>query len=242
MRLDLYLFEKGLLPSRARAKEAILSGEVAVNGKVCEKPALTVTDEDDVTLVGGDVSRFVSRGGRKLDFALRHFGVSPAGCVAIDIGASTGGFTDCLLQYGAARVYAVDSGSMQLSERLSSDPRVVKMENTNARYLTPTLFSPLPTLAVLDVSFISQTMIHAALAAILPKDSLFVSLIKPQFEAGRAALSKKGIVRAEKDREAAIRRVLLSATASGFASLGVTVSPILGGSGNTEYLALFRRN
>ncbi len=241
MRLDLYLFQNGLLPSRARAKEAILAGEVLLNGVPCRKPAELVTEADDVALLSGEVSRFVSRGGRKLEAALIYFGVSPKGRVCLDIGASTGGFTDCLLQYGAARVYAVDSGTMQLAEKLATDMRVVKMENTNARYLTPSLFDPTPSLAVMDVSFISQTLLHPMLAAVLPKGGLFLSLIKPQFEAGRQALSKKGIVRARKDREASVRRVVDSCAASGFRSHGVMESPITGGSGNYEYLALFER-
>ncbi len=239
MRLDNALAVRGLCSTRSKAKEAILAGEVTVNGVICRKPSAAVEDGDAIALAGDEVTRYVSRGGRKLEAALAAFAISPTGKTALDIGASTGGFTDCLLQKGAHLVYAVDSGSSQLSDSLMQDGRVISMENTNARYLTRDMFPEVPSLAVMDVSFISQTLLHPAISAILPTGGCLVSLIKPQFEAGRAALSKKGVVRELRDREHAVARVIASAEACGLRCMGRMESPITGGDGNTEYLAYF---
>lgn len=212
---------------------------VELNGKIADKPATPVDDTATVRIL--DTLRYVSRGGLKLEAALAAFDVNPAGRVALDIGASSGGFTDCLLQNGATLVYALDSGTDQLAASLRADPRVRCREHCNARYLQPSDFEQTPTLAVMDVSFISQTLILPAIAAVLPDGGELVSLIKPQFEAGRAAIGKGGIVRSDADRAAAVRRVTECAEALGLTHLGTIPSPIRGGDGNIEYLAHFKK-
>ena len=184
---------------------------------------------------------YVSRGGEKLAAALSTFALSPAGCCALDIGASSGGFTDCLLQHGAARVLAVDAGHGQLAASLLDDPRVLSIEQYNARFMKREDFPDLPTFAVMDVSFISATLILPALASLLPQGAHFVCLIKPQFEVGREGLGKGGIVKDERLRRTAVSRVVAAAAAVGLAHLGTIDSPILGGDGNHEYLAAFRK-
>lgn len=237
MRLDEYLVVSALAPSRSRAKALIVSGAVTVNGKTIRKPAFFVSEKDAVTV--SSPFRYVSRGGEKLAAALAAFSVSCEGRVVLDIGASSGGFTDCARQNGAALVYAVENGHGQLAESLLADPAVISMEHYNARCLQRTDFSPIPTLAVMDVSFISQTLILPALAEVLPAGGELISLIKPQFEAGRSAVGRGGLVRREEDRRSAIARVVASAGTCGFSHRGVIVSPILGGDGNVEYLSYF---
>lgn len=239
MRLDLYLQEKGHAPTRSRAKTMIEGGMVEVDGKIVDKPSFSVDEGCAIRIL--DTLRYVSRGGLKLEAALAAFGVDPTGRVALDIGASSGGFTDCLLQSGAVLVYAIDSGSGQLAPTLRQDPRVVLREHCNARYITPDDFERTPTLCVIDVSFISQTLILPAIAQILPEGGELISLIKPQFEAGRGAIGKGGIVRSDKDRAAAILRVITSAEALSLTHLKTIPSPIRGGDGNIEYLAHFRK-
>ncbi|MBQ7377240.1 MAG: TlyA family RNA methyltransferase [Clostridia bacterium] len=241
MRLDIALTERGLVTTRTRAKAAILEGAVKVGGKIADKPSLEVSADDVIELVPSSALRYVSRGGLKLEAALSAFPVSTCDRVAIDIGASSGGFTDCLLQNGAKKVYAVDSGSGQLAQHLRTDPRVFSIENTNARYLDRSLFADV-TLAVMDVSFISQTMILPAIADILPSGGELISLIKPQFEVGRAHIGKGGIVRKESARKEAIDRVKDAATLLGLSFQGIIESPICGGDGNVEYLAYFRKD
>ena len=237
MRIDVYLFEKGYAISRTRARMMIEAGDVSVNGIPVLRPAFAVEGDEDIQVT--DSLRYVSRGGLKLEAALDAFSVSPHGRAVLDIGASSGGFTDCVLQRGAKLVYAVDSGSGQLVPSLRTDPRVICRENCNARYLKAGDFAERPTLAVMDVSFISQTLIHPAVSAVLPSGGEFIALIKPQFEAGRAAVGRGGIVKKESDRRASVARVVASAQACGFQSMGVIPSPILGGDGNTEYLGYF---
>ena len=243
MRLDLYLVQAGLARSRTEAADLIAEGAVTVEGRVRTKPSFPIDEATPVTAVA--ISRaahpFVSRGGEKLAAALAAFSLSPAGCVALDIGASSGGFTDCLLQNGATRVYALDVGEGQLVPSLASDPRVISMEHYNARFLRSEDFSPLPTFATMDVSFISQTLILPALAALLPDGSPFVTLIKPQFEVGRDGIGKGGIVRDARLRELAVTRVVAAAAAAGLSHLGTIDSPILGKDGNHEFLAAFIR-
>lgn len=241
MRLDVYLVEKGLAVSRAKAQEFIKNGSVLVCGKVISKPSYEMDERETAEVLANPLQRYVGRGGLKLEAALSAFRIPVKGHVALDVGASSGGFTDCLLQNGAERVYAVDSGSGQLHPTLLADERVENRENTNARYLSATDFSPRPTLAVMDVSFISQTLIHAALAEVLPAGGMLVTLIKPQFELDRAALDKKGIVKNEKLRQRAVERVKASALAHGFAPIGCMESVITGGDGNVEYIAAFVR-
>ena len=240
MRLDIYLTESGLAPTRSRAKLLIDDGSVFVNGISVEKAAYDVKEEDTVTVE--NALRYVSRGGLKLEAALREFSVSPAGMVALDVGASSGGFTDCLLQNGARFVYAVDAGNGQLAASLRNDPRVDCRENYNARYMKATDFPVPPTMAVMDVSFISQTLILPALADVLSVGSRLISLVKPQFEVGRAFVGRGGLVRDEKARQAAILRVKEAGIACGFRFLGVTTSPITGGDGNIEYLICFEKS
>lgn len=239
MRIDLYLQEKGYAPTRSRAKTMIEGAMVEVDGKIVDKPSFSVDEGCEIRIL--DTLRYVSRGGLKLEAALASFGVDPAGRVALDVGASSGGFTDCLLQGGASLVYALDSGSGQLAASLRADPRVISREHCNARYMTPTDFEQIPTLCVIDVSFISQTLILPAIAQILPEGGELVSLIKPQFEAGRGAIGKGGIVRSDKDRAAAILRVISCAEALSLTHLKTIPSPIRGGDGNIEYLAHFRK-
>lgn len=240
MRLDVYLWKNGYAISRNEAKELIQGGYVSVNGKVIEKPAFETVEPTEI-VVSREKTPFVSRGGKKLSHALEHFSVEPSGRVCIDVGASSGGFTDCLLQRGAAHVYAVDSGRDQLVASLRADPRVSVFEGYNARYLSLSDFSPSPTLAVMDVSFISQTLILPSLFDILSPEAELITLVKPQFELDRSRLNKRGIVTAENDRQLAITRVRTAAVSLGFVDKGLIPSPITGGDGNVEYLLYLQK-
>ncbi len=240
MRLDLYLYKFGYARSRQKAQELLQSGGVTVDGKNITKSAFDIDEGIPHSVVITDSCRFVGRGGLKLEGALRSFSVNPDGMIAADIGASTGGFTDCLLKSGARKVFAIDAGSDQLAPSLKNDPRVVSIERFNARNLTrETLGGEACDLAVMDVSFISQTLLLPAVATILKPGGALISLIKPQFEAGRSAIGKNGIVRSGAYRFLAIRRVLHAAEGLGFFCIGLIRSPIVGGDGNIEYLAAF---
>ena len=239
-RLDQRLFELGLAESRERAKATIMSGHVYVNGQRSDKPGASVDDEARIE-VRGAACPWVSRGGFKLDKALRAFGIDPAGSVCIDCGASTGGFTDVLLQNGAARVYAVDVGYGQLAWKLRTDERVVVMERTNARSLAPEMFPELMDLAVTDLSFISIRLILPAVHALLKPDGQCVCLIKPQFEAGRADVGKKGVVRDRAVHERVLREMSAFFPAAGYTLAGLDYSPIRGPEGNIEYLAWLKK-
>ena len=239
MRIDVYLVEKGFCESRNKAARLIGEGKVMLDGRLVAKASLEVSGgEHAIEIIEQD--RYVGRGGLKLEGALEHFGLDVSGKSCIDIGASTGGFTDCLLQRGAAHVCAVDSGRGQLHGKLLEDIRVTSVEGFNARGLNVEEFG-LFDLAVMDVSFISQTLLHAPVFAVLHDGAYFISLIKPQFESGRSALGKGGIVKKASDREAAVRRVVESALLYGFTLRGVVRSSIEGGDGNREYLALFEK-
>ncbi|MBE6680601.1 MAG: TlyA family RNA methyltransferase [Ruminococcaceae bacterium] len=240
MRLDLYLTSNGYADSRQRAKVLIVGNCVSVNGKLASKPSFDVTDADKVE-VSGDPIGYVSRGALKIKAAFEEFNLFAQGKIAIDIGASTGGFTEYLLEQGAAKVYAVDSGSNQLAEKLKNDGRVVSMEKYNARNLQRADFSDNIEFAVMDVSFISQTLIIPSLTQVLAEKAVFVSLIKPQFEAGREAIGKGGIVKNVASRAMAVHKVVDCAKENGFDLFGIIASPIKGGDGNTEYLACFSR-
>ncbi len=240
MRLDVYLVERGFAPSRQKAQELLSQGQVYVNGVCVQKPAYTVDTEKAPELeLRGRGLVYVSRGGLKLEAALDAFGISVQGVRAVDIGASTGGFTDCLLQRGAATVYAVDCGTEQLHPTLKNDARVHSFENCNARTVSAEMFGGECDLVVMDVSFISQTQLFCAVCAVLKKGGKLISLIKPQFEAGRAALSRRGIVKDEKVRRICVKTVCDTARQFGLHHLAVIPSPIVGGDGNQEYLALF---
>lgn len=236
MRLDLYLVASGLTDSREKAKKLIAGGFVSVKGKTVCKPSFE-TEDDEVCLLA-DPFRFVGRGGEKLEAALNLFRLNPAGMRAVDIGASTGGFTDCLLQHGAAFVTAVDVGCGQLHPKLANDPRVRNLEKYNAREISAK-DTGVCGIAVMDVSFISATYIIPRVPELLTDGGHFVCLIKPQFEAGQKALDRHGVVKNPADRVSAVSRVLTAATAAGLAPTGLAPSPLLGGDGNEEFLAYF---
>lgn len=240
MRLDVFLAENGYADSRQRSKVLITSGCVNVSGKVVTKPAYDIAENDTVT-VSGDPIGYVSRGALKLKAAFETFNLSATDLVCADIGASTGGFTDYLIKNGAKKVYAVDSGTNQLAASLRSVKRVVSMEKYNARNLSLNDFGETVDIAVMDVSFISQTLIIPSLVKIMKDGALFISLIKPQFEAGRDAVGKGGIVKNPASRAFSIRKVIECAMENGLSLKGLIVSPILGGDGNTEYLAFFEK-
>lgn len=240
MRLDLYIFSNGLADSRTAAKNHVLAGNVTVSGKIIKKPSYEVSDGAMVEVRCSD-DKYVSRGGIKLEEALRTFAINVNGADALDIGASTGGFTDCLLNHGARHVIAVDSGTSQLVRALRESAKVTVKENFNARYMTRDDLIYVPTIAVMDVSFISATLIIPAVYSCLAEGGDFVCLIKPQFEVGRENLGKNGIVKNEKYRRLAIEKVVQSAESVGFSTLSVIASPITGGDGNVEFLAHFRK-
>ncbi len=238
MRLDVFLVSDGHCATRSEAQRAISDSRVTVNGRVVTKCAYEIADGESVAVADGGCP-YVSRGGEKLRGALEHFHINVAGVHALDIGASTGGFTDCLLQYGAARVYALENGSGQLHPRLLTDARVISMEHTNARYMTKELFGTPIRFACMDVSFISQKLILPAVVAVLEQGGALVTLIKPQFEVGRANVGKGGIVKDPKARARAVEDICGLASTLGLRLVGTMESPIRGGDGNTEYLAYF---
>ncbi len=234
-RLDVLVFEKGLSESRERAKTDIMAGLVFVDGQRVDKPG-TQVKEDAVIEVRGKALEYVSRGGLKLEKALKSFGVSPAGMICADCGASTGGFTDCMLKNGAEKVYAVDVGYGQLAWSIRSDPRVVTMERTNVRYLTHEQIPEELDLATIDVSFISLKLILPAVRGLLKEGGKVLCLIKPQFEAGKDKVGKKGVVRERSTHLEVLRNFLENAAAADFSVLGMDFSPIRGPEGNIEYL------
>jgi len=243
-RLDQALVERGLCESRERAKRAVLAGQVRINGQTAHKPSDTVKPGDRLTLDAGD--KYVSRGGHKLEHALLHFQLDATGLTALDLGASTGGFTDCLLQHGAARVFAVDVGRGQLAWKLRQDPRVVVMEKTNARHLTagrmPQPFAPAD-LAVIDCSFISLRNILPAAIDLLRADGKIIALIKPQFEAGKAEADKgRGVIRDPAVHERVLDELREFVRArSGVRWRDVVESPLPGPAGNKEFLVLIEK-
>ncbi len=239
MRVDVYLSAFGHAPSRKKAQELIDAGAVRIDGRTVRKAAEPVNEQIPHTVELSEVFRFVSRGGTKLCAALDAFAVNVSCKRAVDIGASTGGFTDCLLQRGASCVYAIDAGVGQLHPSLAADSRVHSVEKFNARALTPEITDGECDIAVADVSFISQTYIIPKIASVLCDGGTFISLIKPQFEAGRQALGKGGIVTSAAYRYLAAKRVISCAAENGFDCAGLIRSPIDGGDGNREYLAYF---
>lgn len=234
-RLDVLLVQRGLVQSRERAKAAIEAGLVRVGGVRIDKPAFRCPAGADLS-VTGETHPYVSRGGLKLAKALQVFGLDPAGVVALDIGASTGGFTDCLLKGGAARVYAVDVGTDQLAPALRADPRVVSLEHTNARRLTRAEIPEVIGFATADVSFISLSKLWAAIVPLLADGATVVALVKPQFEAGPERVGRNGVVRGAQVHVDVLLRAANEAVAAGLAVQGMSFSPVRGPEGNIEFL------
>lgn len=234
-RLDKLLVVRGLAQSRERARALILAGQVVVGHHTVDKAGAQVSTDVSLRLKGEDIP-YVSRGGLKLEKALDAFSVDVTGKVAMDVGASTGGFTDCLLQRGAARVYAVDVGYGQLAWSLRQDSRVVNLERTNIRHLQPQALPEKPSLAVIDASFISLEKVLPATLGLLTDQAEIVALIKPQFEVGRGAVGKGGVVRDASQHQAVVERIRQLSEQLGCQVLGVTESPILGPKGNREFL------
>ena len=236
-RLDILLVERGVIESREKARRLILAGEVTVNGRVVDKPGTFVPANALVEIK--ELPRYVSRGGIKLEAALKTFGVNPRGKVALDVGASTGGFTDCLLQFGAVKVYAVDVGYGQLAWKLRQDPRVVVLERTNIRYLE-SLPEPVD-IATIDVSFISLRLVLPAVLRLLKPPGEVVALIKPQFEAGKEQVGKGGVVRDPAVHREVLSKLVELASSLGLFTKGLMASPLLGPAGNVEFFAHWTR-
>lgn len=238
-RIDVYLFEHGLAESREKARALIMSGEVFVNDQRVDKPGTNISPEAHVE-VRGNTCPYVSRGGLKLEKALRWFGVDPTGFVCSDSGASTGGFTDCLLQQGAKKVFAIDVGYGQLAWKIRNDARVVTMERTNIRHVTPEQLGEPLDLSVVDVSFISLRLVLPVIRALLKSTGQVLCLIKPQFEAGREKVGKKGVVREPQTHIEVLEQFLKTAQENDFSVCGLTFSPVKGPEGNIEFLGHLR--
>jgi len=226
---------RGLAESREKAQAIIIAGQVLVNGQKQDKAGALVPEDADIRILG-ETLRYVSRGGLKLEAAIREFHVSAEGKTALDIGASTGGFTDCLLQHDCQKVYAIDVGYGQMAWKLRQDPRVVVVERTNIREVGPTVIPELADIAVIDVSFISLEKVIPPILNLLKADAEIIALVKPQFEVGRQQVGKGGIVRDEAARKAAIERIVEFAREAGLEVKGVIPSPITGQDGNVEFL------
>jgi len=233
-RLDLLLVERGVFETRTKAQAAVMAGLVLVDGKPATKAGDAVSEEAELSLKS-DPCPYVSRGGLKLKGALDQFKIDARARVCLDVGASTGGFTDCLLQAGAARVYAIDVGTAQLDSRLKADPRVASRENTHARLLKPEWFEPRPTLAVVDVSFISAAQVLPLILPCLARPAELIVLVKPQFEVG-PKLAPKGVVRDPAARRAAVEKIRAAAATLLLAERGLMESPLKGPKGNVEFL------
>lgn len=237
-RLDVLLVRRGLCPSREKARRVIMAGAVFSGGTRLDKASQAFAGDTPLELRGND--RYVGRGGHKLEAGLAHFAMDPSGRICLDVGASTGGFTDCLLQHGAAKVYALDVGHGQLAWSIRNDPRVVVMEHINARHLQPGDLPEKPQLAVADVSFISLTLVLPPVASLLTDGGVILALIKPQFELSRSEVGRGGVVRDGAAHERAVEKIRAFAADSGWAWGGVIPSPITGADGNREFLCLLR--
>ena len=234
-RLDVLLFEKGMVPSRERAKAIIMSGIVYVNNQKADKAGMSIPEDAEIE-IRGKTNSFVSRGGLKIEKALNYFQIDPKDLCVMDIGASTGGFTDCLLTRGARKVYSIDVGYGQLAWKLRQDPRVVCMERTNIRYVTPKQLEDVPDFAVIDVSFISLKLVLPVVANLLQEHGRIACLIKPQFEAGKGKVGKKGVVRDPEIHLEVLQSFIENAHEAGFHVYSLTFSPIKGPEGNIEFL------
>ena len=239
-RIDVALVERGLCKSRTRAQNLLKDGCVLLNGIPCMKASVSVSETDSLELEGSDIP-FVGRGGLKLQEAVSRFGLTVNGRICLDIGASTGGFTDCMLQNGAAKVYAIDVGHDQLDAALRDDQRVVNLEGTDVRNMRCEDLQDTPDFCSIDVSFISLTLILPSVYHLTADKSEFVVLVKPQFEAGRSAIGKKGIVRSAAAHKQVLENVISFSENVGFTVHGLCPSPIQGGSGNTEYLLYLKK-
>lgn len=240
-RLDILMCEKNLSPSREKAKELITNNLVWVGGKKANKPSAEFEENADIKIEENAI-KYVSRGGLKLEKALNNFDVKVDGKIALDVGASTGGFTDCMLQNGCKKVYAVDVGHGQLSEKLLNDPRVVNIEGVNARKLKKELFKDEIDFFVVDVSFISLTLVMPSIKNVVKTGALGVCLIKPQFEVGKDNVGKSGVVKDKKLHKMAVKKVCDFCFNNGFAVLALDYSPIKGPDGNIEYLILVKKS
>lgn len=240
-RIDKLLVERGLAESRTKAQAMVMAGLVLVNEQRVEKPSHQFDTNSSIRVKGSDdpAIRYVGRGGLKLEAALREFQIDPRGLTCLDVGASTGGFTDCLLQHGANRVVAIDVGHNQIDWRLRNDRRVEVREGVNARYLQPEDFEEKFDLAVMDVSFISATKVLPAIVPLMLSSGSIITLIKPQFEVGRGEVGSGGVVRDAKQRTRVVEEVNTAATALGLKVVNVIESPIQGAEGNVEFLALY---
>ena len=241
IRLDVLLFEKGLCESRERAKAMIMAGQVYINNEKCDKAGAQYPS-DVIPEIRGEALKYVSRGGLKLEKAMNEFPITLNDCVCMDIGASTGGFTDCMLQNGARKVFAVDVGYGQFAWKLRSDNRVVNMERTNIRYVTPEDIGELLDFASIDVSFISLTLVLPVAFKLLKDCGEVVALIKPQFEAGREQVGKKGVVRDINVHYSVVEKIVNFSRETGFSVQGLSYSPIKGPEGNIEYLIYLSKN
>lgn len=242
VRLDVFMVDKGLAPSREKAKAIIMAGQVYKDNQKCDKAGLMIDEESTDVEVRGETLKYVSRGGLKLEKAMAQFPITLEGKVAMDIGASTGGFTDCMLQNGAKKVFAVDVGYGQFAWKLRQDERVVNMERTNIRYVTREQIGEGLDFASIDVSFISLRLVLPVVYELLNDGGEVAALIKPQFEAGREQVGKKGVVRDIKVHYEVVRNTLATAREIGFATAGLTFSPIKGPEGNIEYLAYLKKS
>lgn len=240
-RIDCALVSRGLIESREKAKAIIMSGIVFVNNQKCDKAGFTVNIDDKIE-IRGERLKYVSRGGLKLEKAIKSFDINLSGLICADIGASTGGFTDCMLQMGAARVYAVDVGYGQLAWKLRTDNRVINLERTNFRYVTNEQIPENLDFASVDVSFISLSLILPVLYNFLSSDGRAVCLIKPQFEAGKENVGKKGVVRDRDIHISVIEKIIQVAKNCGYSCLGLDFSPIKGPEGNIEYLCYLQKS
>lgn len=235
IRIDRFLVERGLVESREKGQALILAGQVLVNNQKVDKPGVLVPTDAEIRIIGGQLP-YVSRGGLKLEAALRQFRIDVSGKIALDVGASTGGFTDCLLQHGCKRVYAVDVGYGQLAWKLRQDPRVISIERTNIRGIDPATIPEPIEVAVIDVSFISLEKVVPSVIPLLSQSAGIIALIKPQFEAGKDQVGKGGIVRDETARSAVVEKIARFFREHGFDVKGIIQSPITGQDGNVEFL------
>ena len=240
-RLDVLLVEKGLVTAREKAKELIKSGQILINKKQCQKPSQLFEEDSEIEIIG-EILKYVSRGGLKLEKAISEFGIKLNGKICADIGASTGGFTDCMLLNGAAKVYAVDVGHDQLHEKLCDDKRVINLQGTNVRQLSEKIINEKIDFISIDVSFISLKLVLPHLIDLLCDSGEMVALIKPQFEAGKSFVGKKGVVKSKQAHKMVLNNFIMQAKELNLKIKEITFSPIKGPQGNIEYLAFLSKN